>query len=358
MKREARHLLTRALNSLILAIEHFNRPYDRGRPEAVLILADHAFEMLLKSAILLKGGKIRKRKADNTLGFEGCVNACLLDPKVKFLKNEEADTLRILNSLRDGAQHHFILLSEQQLFLAIQAAVTLFDDILGRVFSKRLSDYVPLRVLPISTIPPRDFPDLMEEEVALIRGMLTAGSRRRTEARARLRTIALIDAAVRQDPRHPSDAELHAKLNQIAREDWRSVFPGAASLALTSDGGGVPISLRISKTNGIPVRLVNEGDQPATAVAIKKIDNLSFYHLSSTDVAKEVGLSVPKLLAVVRYLRLQDDEECFKVFQIGKASFKRYSPTAVTRIREALPALDMVKVWEQYGGSLSRRTAG
>jgi hypothetical protein len=358
MKREAKHLVTRAVNSLVLAIEHFNRPHDRGRQETVLILADHAFEMLLKSAILLKGGKIRKRKADNTLGFEGCINACLLDPKVRFLKNEEADTLRILNNLRDGAQHHFILLSEQQLYIAIQAAVTLFDDVLSRVFSKRLSDYAPLRVLPISTVPPKDFPGLMEEEVASIRGMLTAGSRRQTEARARLRTIALIDAAVRQDPRHPSDADLHAKLKQVAGEDWRKVFPGAASLALTSDGGGVPISLRITKTDGIPIRLVKEGDQSATAVAVRKIDNLSFYNLSSTTIAKEVGLSAPKLLAVVRFLKLQDDEDCFKVFQLGKSSFKRYSPKAVAKIREALPALDMARVWEQHGGSMSRRAAG
>jgi hypothetical protein len=356
MKREAKHLLTRAVNSLVLAIEHFNRPHDRGRQETVLILADHAFEMFLKSAILFKDGKIRKRKADNTLGFEGCVNACLLDPKVKFLKNEEADTLRILNNLRDGAQHHFILLSEQQLYLAIQSAVTLFDDVLSRVFSEHLSDYFPLRVLPISTVPPKDFPGMMEEEVASIRGMLTAGSRRRTEARARLRTIALIDAAVRQDPRHPSDADLHAKLSLIASEDWRKVFPGAASLSLTSDGGGVPISLRITKTDGVPVHLVKEGDQSATVVAVKKIDALSFYNLSSTALAMEIGLSPPRMLAVVRFLKLQDDEECFKTFQLGKSVFKRYSPKAVTKIREALPALDMGKVWEQHGGAMSRRS--
>ena len=349
MKREANHLLTRAVNSLVLAIEHFNRPHDRGRREVVLILIDHAFEMLLKSAILFRGGRIRKRRADNTLGFEGCVNACLRDPKVRFLKNEEADTLRIVNNLRDGAQHHFVLLSEQELYMAIQAAVTLFDDVMSRVFNRRLSDQLPLRVLPISTKPPMDFPTVMDEEVASIRGLLTDGSRRRTEARARLRTIALIDAAVRQDPRHPSDAELNHKLKQLPSEDWRKVFPGAASLTFTSDGGGTPISLRLSKTDGIPVRLVKEGDNSATTVAIKNVDAHSFYKLSSTAVAKEVGLSRPRALAVVRFLRLQDDEECFKVFQFGKTTIRRYSPTAVSKIKAALPGLDMAKVWEQFG---------
>ncbi len=57
MRREARHLFTRGVDSLVLAVEHFNRPHDRGRTETVLILADHAFEMLLKSAIIHRGGK-------------------------------------------------------------------------------------------------------------------------------------------------------------------------------------------------------------------------------------------------------------------------------------------------------------
>jgi hypothetical protein len=60
MKREATFLLKKATDSLILAIEHFNRPIDRGGVSAVLILLDHAFEMLLKAAILHRGGRIRE----------------------------------------------------------------------------------------------------------------------------------------------------------------------------------------------------------------------------------------------------------------------------------------------------------
>lgn len=349
MKREAKYLLTRAVDSLVLSIEHFNRPHDRGRTEAVLILADHAFEMLLKAAILSRGGTIRKRAADHTLGFEGCVNVCLLDPKVKFLSNSEADSLRILNGLRDGAQHHFIILSENQLYLSAQAAATLFDDILSRVFGQRLSEHIPLRVLPISTIPPKDFSSHLDEEIAEIRGLLGQGARKGVDARARIRSVALVDAAVRQDPRHPSDRELQAKLKQLEHADWRAVFPGAASLVLKPDGGGTPISLRLSKTDGIPVRLVKEGEDSAAAIAVRKVDALSFYNLSSTAIALEVGLSPPKALAVIRYLKLKEDEECFKVFKIGKVTFPRYSGKAVSRIRESLPGLDMQKIWKEFG---------
>ncbi len=52
MKKQARMLLDRAIDSLVLAVEHFNRPWDRGRREAVLILMDRSFELMLKAAIL------------------------------------------------------------------------------------------------------------------------------------------------------------------------------------------------------------------------------------------------------------------------------------------------------------------
>ena len=69
MKKEVRQLREKAINALVLSIDHFNRPWDRGRAEAVLILLDHSFEMLLKSAIRQKGGEDQEgpREADDRL---------------------------------------------------------------------------------------------------------------------------------------------------------------------------------------------------------------------------------------------------------------------------------------------------
>ena len=53
MKKEARLLKQKSLNSLILSVEHFNRPWDQGRTDAVLMFMDHSFEMLLKAGILV-----------------------------------------------------------------------------------------------------------------------------------------------------------------------------------------------------------------------------------------------------------------------------------------------------------------
>jgi hypothetical protein len=101
-----------SLNSLILSVEHFNRRWDQGRTDAVLMFMDHSFEMLLKAGILHRGGHIREPGQKNTIGFDHCVRRALSDGKVKFLTDEQALTLQAINGLRDAAQHHLVDISE------------------------------------------------------------------------------------------------------------------------------------------------------------------------------------------------------------------------------------------------------
>ena len=135
-----------ALGSLTLSIEHFNRPWDLGRGDAVLILLDHSFEMLLKAAILHRGGRIRDPREKNTIGFDACVRRALSTPAVQFLSEEQALVLQAINGLRDAAQHHLVDLSEAQLYLHAQGGVTLFRDLLDAVFNEKLTDLLPERV--------------------------------------------------------------------------------------------------------------------------------------------------------------------------------------------------------------------
>ena len=104
MKKYTKSLFSKSLDSLTLAVDHFNRPFDCGRQEAVLILLDRAFELLLKAIILHKGGKIREPYEKETIGFDKCVRKCLSDSKAKCLTNEQGITLQIINSFRDSAQ--------------------------------------------------------------------------------------------------------------------------------------------------------------------------------------------------------------------------------------------------------------
>ncbi|MGH9462678.1 MAG: DUF3644 domain-containing protein, partial [Vicinamibacteria bacterium] len=156
MKKEARLLLDRAVDALTLSIDHFNRPWDVARAEAVLLQLDRSFEMLLKAAIVHQGGRIREPRARQTIGFDHCVRKCLTDATVKCLEPEQALTLQVINGLRDAAQHYILEISEDELYLQAQAGVTLFRDLLKKVFGEDLTDHLPARVLPVSTRPPQD----------------------------------------------------------------------------------------------------------------------------------------------------------------------------------------------------------
>jgi len=79
MRKESRTLHAKAVDSLVLAVDHFNRAWDRGRTEAVLILLDRSFELLLKAIIVHRAGGSAIRepgKEGMTLGFDHCLRKC------------------------------------------------------------------------------------------------------------------------------------------------------------------------------------------------------------------------------------------------------------------------------------------
>jgi hypothetical protein len=358
MKREVRNLLAKSTDSVLLAIEHFNRPWDRGRHEAVLVLLDRSFELLLKSVIVHKSGRIRETRANETIGFDSCVRKCVSNVQTKCLSQEEALTIQIINSLRDAAQHYVVDVSEQQLYLYTQSGLTLFDKILKDVFEKKLIDFLPERVLPVSSNPPADFASLMDFELGSIKQLLSPTSRRRFETRAKLRSFAIIEASLGGSRLQPSDSELEMLARRISKgESWQDVFPGIKRLAFDADDQGLSVTLRITKSKGHPVHLVPEGTPGATVVAVRRVDELGFYSLNLTELAKKVGLSSPKTLAVVKELALSSDPEYYKEFTIGSSHFKRYSPKALDRIKNALPVLNIDQIWQRQKPS-GRKLAG
>ena len=346
MRREPRLLLAKACDSLLLSIEIFNRPNDRGRVSGVLIQLDHAFEMLLKAAILQQGGRIRDKRAKETIGFDACVRRGLSDGRIKFLSEEQALTLQTINGLRDAAQHHLLDISEGQFYVHAQSGVTLFRDLLHAVFGQDLAQHLPTRVMPVSTSPPTDLVALFDSEVEEIRRLLRPGRRRRIEAEARLRPLAILDSAIRGEKGQPSAGDLRRMAQELVEEmDWAEVFPGVAAVEIKADGSGPTLSLRLSKKEGTPIELVPEGTPDASIVAVKRVDELGFYSLGATQLADKLGLTVPKTVAVIDYFGVQSDPDCYKEINIGSVVFKRYSPRAIDKIRVALQDTSAEEIW-------------
>jgi len=349
VKKEARLLKAKAISSLTLSVDHFNRPWDVGRVDAVLMLLDHAFEMLLKAAILHRSGKIRGTGAKNTISFDACIRKALSDTRIGFLSREQALTLQAINGLRDAAQHHLVDISEGHLYLHAQTGITLFRDLLRAVFSEELSNLLSDRVLPISTIAPLEPVVLFEEEVVQVARLLAPGKRRRTEATARLRALAIVDGAIRGEKLQPGDANLRGLSRQVAAgKQLHDLFPGLTSVNFAAEGNGPSFSLRITKKEGIPVQLVPEGSPDTSVVAVKRVDELGFYNLGHKELAKAVDLTQIKTTAVVRYLNLQQDPDYYKQIAIGRSKFNRYSQNAIVRIREALEETGVGEMWRVY----------
>lgn len=350
MKKEVKILRSKAVESLILSIELFNRPSDSGRTHGVLIFLDHAFEMLFKAVILHRGGRIRELRAKQTIGFDAAVRKGLSDAKIKFLAENQALTVQMINSLRDAAQHHMLDISEQHLYIQAQAGLSLFRDVFKSVFSEELQNHLPARVLPLSTTPPTDLAALFDNETEQIKKLLAQGVRRHTEAEAKLRSLSIVEKSLKGEKGQPSIGELQRLAKEVAsgKKTWNEIFPGVATVTLTTNGYGPSIDLRITKT-GMPVQLVKEGTPGATVVAVKRVDELGFYNLNRDELAKKVGLSGPKTTAVIRFLKLQQDVECYKQVTVGKTRFDRYSQKAISVIEEGLTKKPIHEIWQSHG---------
>lgn len=319
MKRETRLLLGKACDSLVLSIEIFNRPHDLGRVTTVLILLDHSFEMLLKAGIVHRGRPIRERRANETLGFNKCIRCALSDGNIKFLTEEQALTLQGINSLRDAAQHHLLDISEDQLYMHIQAGVTLFRDLLLTVFGRDLSELLPNRVLPVSTSAPMDLTVLFDNETAEVVKLLQPGSRKRLEAQAKLRPLVILDTSIKGEKGQPSPGKLRRLGHElVAGKAWQDVFPGVASMEITATGTGPGLALRLTKKEGVPIHVVPEGTPGAAVVAVKRVNELGYYCLSLRQVADQAGLTMPRTTAMIRYLGMEAEPDYFKLLEIAK----------------------------------------
>ena len=353
VKKEVRQLRERAITALVLSIDHFNRPWDRGRTEAVLIMLDHSFEMLLKAVIRHRRGKIRRPREKQTIGFNACVRKGLTDATLKFLTDEQALTLQTINGQRDAAQHYLVDMSEHQLYFYAQAGATLFRDIHDDVFGGSLVLELPERVLPVSTTAPKDLMALFDKDVEEIRGLLVPGTRKKMDAIAKARSLAVLESAVQGDYEQPSDGDLTRVCKRLSDgEAWSSVFPGVASINITAEHDGPTISLRLTKNKGTPVQLLKPGEEQAGAVvAVRRVNELDFYSLGAKELAKKVSLTPPKCRAIVDHLGIRGDADCFKEIKIGSVSYSRYSPKAIRRIREGLETESIDGIWVNYKNS-------
>ena len=215
---------------------------------------------------------------------------------------------------------------------------------------------MPPRVLPVSILPPTSLMTLFDSEVAEIKKLLRPGRRRRIEALAKLRPLAILDGAIRGEKGQPSDRTL-ARLgnNILAGRAWDEVFEGAAVVEITTEGVGPSLALRFSKKEGIPIQVVAEGTPGASVVGLKRVNELDYYNLGANQLSDNVDLTMPKTIAVVDYLKLRKDQECYKEIRVGKTLHKRYSQEAIKKIKTALVRESADEIWAKRTQTKNRQ---
>jgi hypothetical protein len=345
LRQQARVLKRKALTSFITAAEAFNSPRDDGRVTKVLLHLQHAFEMLLKAALVQGGKAVFDSATGRSVGFERCIGLAMSDDTIK-LSETDAGTLRAIDAMRDDEQHWFNEVSEQILYLHVRAGVTLFDDILQRVFGERLNTLFPERVLPVSADPPQDLALLLDDEYTQIKELLRPGRRARHEARARIRTLLAMEAHVEPETR-VSSKDVDRVEKGIRSGDTRDkVFPRLSDVATAVDGAGITVTVHFTKKDGAPIHYAADDSTPAAAV--RQIDLQNKYHWSPAELASAVGLSSSRAVALRRHLRIDDDESCRHDFQFGSTRHRQYSDNARTKMREAVRDLDMDAIWKAH----------
>jgi hypothetical protein len=347
LRRQTRRFLRRAVHSLVLATELFNRPHDIGRPETVVILLQNAFEMLLKGAIFERRSTVFEPGSRISHTFEKCLAIGRSD--LGLLTEDMARQLRILDGLRDSATHYLVTIPEEWLYIHSRAAATLFDDLLWAAFGQRLADHLPGRVLPLSTVPLRELDVLVDAEFTQIREFIAPGKRRHSDARACLRHMAIVESNIDGQGDQPTEAELSRVIKRLrAGDDWRAIFPGVSSLTLEPDGQGPTFSLRITKQEGPPVRLARTPEEVEQAVFYREVNPQDRYPMVLGQLAKHLGITAPRTLALVKHLGIQADPQCFQPIKFRSSAYKCYSLRALERLRAALQTVDMEQVWDQH----------
>jgi hypothetical protein len=352
LKRKTKTFIDRAKNSIIMAIELFNRPSEMCRVEGVVLFLDHSFEMLLKAIIFEKTGRLRGNKEKVNFGFDKCLNIC--ESHLNLINKDQGLILRDINDFRDIAVHDILEMSEGLLYTHAQSAVQIFGTLLKKVFKQDLSKELPARILPISTLMPQDLNILVSSDLDGIRALLGKKKRREEEAEARLRPYQVIEENLNEiqgsNARTPSMRKL---ISRMKGGEWRPILPMVAGLA-QSTSTGIPISLHVTKHEGFPVKIDPNASSNLAFRFIKPEDKYPFLTM---DLAKKLDISIHKLIGLLKLFGLKGKEDFHMEMKISKTGHvQRYSEKAYMVLRRAIDKDGIESLWQAYKNKTSKKS--
>lgn len=344
LKREARTLKAKAIASLKRGLEAFNNHDDDGRPETVLLMLQHASEMLAKALLVQKGQDVFDKEKGTSIGIERALN---IAQSKGWMSAAQAGAIRVIDAMRDQAQHWMIVVPEDALYINARALITVLDELLNQHFQDSLADNLPIRVLPLSTQALPDFMMLVNREYEQIRELLAPRRRARDEARGRIAALLAMEAHVSEEVA-VSKRDLD-RIEEAIKGDTpvERVFPRLMTLATNVEGEGPTIRVRITRSDDAPAVRFVSGDDPEGAAAIREVDLQKKYHWSPSALAEKLGLTINKAKAVRDFLRTDENPANVMVFEFGSQKHPRYSDNALRELREAISPELVEQAWRE-----------
>lgn len=324
MKKKVKSFVDSGIKSLLVSVEFFNRPYDIARRETVLLLLNHAFEMLLKAIVLQRTGKLRAKSDKYNYGFEKCLNICF--SQLEVIDEDIHMTLKNINAFRDAAAHDILEISEGLLYYYTLSGITIFRELLKTIFAKNLVSYLPNRILPITAKPPKGFNFLIEDDLEEAKKLLAPRKRRQEEALAKIRPYAIIENNLREIKNKKTTVRDKAIANKLKKGiDWRKILPFISNLNVEAFKG-IPLTIHVAKKKGVPVRI----DQAApTALAFRYINPEDKYPFLTTELQEKLKINQYQMQQLIKLFSLKGNFKFHQPIKVSRAGFcQRYSNEA------------------------------
>lgn len=348
MTVNARELKRKSLSSLRIAVTAFNSLDNEGRTTTVLLNLQHAFEMLLKASLDSAKVAVFDKRTEKSISFETAIRKCQETPGIK-VSDGDAGTMRVIDAWRDAEQHWYATVDEGLLYLHARAAITLYDELLHKVYEERLGDHLPARVLPISAEPPQDFQLLVDREYARVIELLHPKRRGRGEAHSRIRALLAMESHTDPDAAEIREADVRRVERGVRSGKSRAqVFPKLGAIGSTVSGEGLTVEVKLVKTGGLPITYVST-DNDVEPSAIRTVDLEKKFHMGPYDLADKAGINRTKATAVRRHLNLDANDDVHSHrFVFGAQKHMRYSDNALKKMKEAQKSLDISELWNAH----------
>lgn len=144
-------------------------------------------------------------------------------------------------------------------------------------------------------------------------------------------------------PNGKEEAVSHRKERVEVKVEPEPVVPSEAKAEVAAVAPPPPVATTVEAAP------VEPGEEVVEAPADMTLTSDELYRHGLRDLAEAVGLTQPKCSAVLWYLELNHSPEYSHEVNAGTSrATRRYSDNAVTRLKAALPTLNMDEVWQAY----------